>query len=174
MQNSRLRVRDHRVCRGGHSLGTALGTLTAAELAIVNPANVQDQVVSYTFVSPRVGLLDFASSFNNAVPVSYRLWNTLDIVPQTPTFPYSHVSGLGDAIVQTEPKLETLVVTPACEHSLTSYQWLLDPDNFPLDTECSDVVANVKVAAMAAAVGHTAAKHRASARMLRKAMAGHV
>jgi Lipase (class 3) len=157
----------------GHSLGGALGTLTAAELGIVNPANVRDKVVSYTFASPRVGLLDFASSFNDAVPVSYRIWNTLDIVSQTPTFPYIHVSGLGDAVVQTESQLETLVVTPACEHDLTSYQWLLDPDNFHLEMQCSDVATNLKVAAMALAVGHTAANHRASARALRKAMTGH-
>ena len=51
----------------GHSLGAALATLTAAELAIVNPSNVQDKVKIYTYASPRVGLPGFASSFNDAV-----------------------------------------------------------------------------------------------------------
>ncbi len=157
----------------GHSLGAALSTLAAAELAIVNPANIRDKIVSYTFGSPRVGFLDFASSFDDAVPVSYRVWNTLDIVPQTPTFPYIHVSGLGDGIVQTESQLETLVATPACEHHLTSYQWLLDPENFKLDAGCGEVAANLRVAPMAAIAGHTPAHHKASARALRKAFAGH-
>jgi hypothetical protein len=120
-----------------------------------------------------VGLLDFASSFDDAVPASYRIWNTLDIVPQTPTFPYIHVSGLGDAIIQTQAQIETLLVTPACEHHLTSYQWLLDPDNFQLDAGCADVAAHARVAVMAVIVGHTVVDQTVSARALRKAFVGH-
>jgi hypothetical protein len=42
----------------GHSLGGALATLAAAELAINNVAGSQTVLTSYTFGSPRVGLLD--------------------------------------------------------------------------------------------------------------------
>src|SRR5690242_7269124 len=109
----------------GHSLGAALATLTAADLALLNVAGVQDKLSIYTFASPRVGLLDFAASFNDAVPTSFRIWNTLDIVPELPTFPYIHVSGFGDGIIQTQDQLATLTLTPGCEHALTSYLWLL-------------------------------------------------
>ena len=157
----------------GHSLGGALATLAAAELAIVNPGGVQSKVVIYTFASPRVGLLDFAASFNDAVPTSFRIWNTLDIVPQLPPFPFIHVSGLGDTIVQTEQQLETLLVTPPCEHNLTSYQWLLDSTNFSLDAACSDVTIHESFAVMAATAGHGPAQQKASGRAMRKAFAGH-
>ena len=157
----------------GHSLGGALATLAAAELAIVNPGAVQSKVIIYTFASPRVGLLDFAASFNDAVPTSFRIWNTLDIVPQVPPFPFIHVSGLGDAIVQTEQQMETLVITPPCEHHLTSYQWLLDSTQFALDGDCSDFEAHAAVAAMALTAGHGPAAHKAGGRAMRKAFAGH-
>jgi hypothetical protein len=42
----------------GHSLGAALATLTAAQVAIQNPAGVKNRLIIYTFASPRVGLLD--------------------------------------------------------------------------------------------------------------------
>lgn len=150
----------------GHSLGAALATLAAAHLAIKNIANVQKVLTSYTFASPRVGLLDFAASFNNAVNTSFRIWNTLDIVPEVPTFPYIHVSGLGDPIAQTEPQLSTLVVTPVCEHNLESYQWLLDPADFRLGAPCTQAVHPALKAALAAPATPT------PGHVLRKAAAG--
>jgi len=120
----------------GHSLGGALATLAAAQLALNNPGGVQDQLEVYTFGSPRVGLLDFAASFNKAVKTSYRVWNALDVVPEVPTFPFIHVSGLGDTITQNEAQLTTLKPVPTCEHHVTTYQWLLDPDEFPLGPSC--------------------------------------
>ena len=157
----------------GHSLGAALATLAAAELALVNPSGIKDKVVIYTFASPRVGLLDFAASFNDAVPSSFRIWNILDIVPQFPTFPFIHVSGFGDSIVQTEQQLETLVYLPACEHHLTSYQWLLDPAGSQLADGCSEMAVQSAIAAMAADAGHGPDQRKQSARILRKACAGH-
>ena len=157
----------------GHSLGAALSTMAAAELAIVNPGGVQDKVISYTFASPRVGFLDFASSFDDAVPSSFRIWNILDIVPQFPTFPYIHVSGFGDSIIQTEQQLEQLVFSPPCEHHLTSYQWLLDAANFQLNADCVQATVQANIAAMAAKVGHGPAQQKRSARVLRKALSGH-
>jgi hypothetical protein len=120
----------------GHSLGAALSSLTAAQIVTTNPAGAGPNVTSVTFASPRVGLLDFASHFNNTVKTSYRVWNSLDIVPEVPVFPFVHVSGKGDELTQSESQLEQLTYTPSCEHSLTSYQWLLDSDNFQLDPKC--------------------------------------
>jgi triacylglycerol lipase len=156
----------------GHSLGAALATLAAAELALKDVAGVQKVLTVYTFASPRVGLLDFAASFDQAVPTSFRVWNTLDIVPQVPAFPYIHVSGLGDAIVQTEQQLSTLVFSPACEHHLTSYQWLLDAADFPLDSDCTQ--ATHPILTSAAMVGITRVRITGSARVLRRAQHGRV
>jgi hypothetical protein len=160
----------------GHSLGGALSTLASADLTINNLSGVQSKVTSYTFASPLVGLWDFAWSFNDAVPVSYRVWNTLDLVPQLPPFPYIHVSGHGDSIVQTQHQLETLVFSPGCEHSLVSYQWLLDAADFALDAGCTQTATPARVAATAAAVapGHSPGQHKASAKAMRKAYAGHM
>jgi hypothetical protein len=157
----------------GHSLGAALATLAAAELTIVNPNGVKSKVSIYTYASPRVGFLDFAASFDRAVPTSFRIWNILDIVPQFPTFPYIHVNGFGDSIVQTPEQLEQLLFTPPCQHHLADYQWLLDPAHFTIVAGCADVAAKAHVAAMAAAVGHGPAEHKTSARVLHKAFAGH-
>jgi hypothetical protein len=156
----------------GHSLGSALATLAAAELAINNVGGVRAALTIFTFASPRVGLLDFAASFNNAVNTSFRIWNTLDIVPEVPTFPYIHVSGLGDAIVQTEQQLATLLFTPACEHNLTSYQWLLDPADFAPPADCTQ--AGHPAVVTAAVATSTGAAAPNPARVLRKAASGRV
>jgi hypothetical protein len=103
-----------------------------------------------SFASPRVGLLDFASHFNGVVKTSYRVWNSLDIVPEVPTFPYIHVSGKGDELKQSQEQLSELAFNPACEHHLSSYLWLLDSANFQLDPSCT--VRSVH-SAMSAAAG---------------------
>ena len=121
----------------GHSLGSALATLAAAELAFLNVAGVKNKVTLYPFASPRVGLLNFARSFDKAVPSCVRIWNVLDIVPQVPPFPYIHVSGSGEPIVQTLEQLQRLAVNPRCEHILPDYLWLLDADDFAIDRRCS-------------------------------------
>jgi hypothetical protein len=134
----------------GHSLGAALSTLAAVQLATSNPSGVGPKVASLTFASPRVGLLDFASHFNHTVKTSYRVWNSLDLVPEVPTFPYIHVSGKGDELVQSHEQLGQLAFSPACEHHLSSYLWLLDPVNFHLDPSCQ---LGAKHSAMSAAAG---------------------
>lgn len=115
----------------GHSLGAALATLAAAELAARNTLGIKSALAVYTYASPRVGLLDFASWFHSNIPVSYRIWNLLDVVPEVPTFPFIHVGGLGDSLVQTQEQLRLLPKTPQSEHNLANYQWLLDPVAYP-------------------------------------------
>jgi hypothetical protein len=118
----------------GHSLGAALATLAAAQIAF-SSSPTGGLLELQTYASPRVGLLDFMTSFNHAVPTTFRIWNTLDIVPQVPTFPYIHV-GQSEELKQTQAQLQHLKVNPACEHHLTTYQWLLDAADFQVNADC--------------------------------------
>lgn len=82
----------------GHSLGGALATLSAVDIA----ANSAYSPVLFTFGSPRVGDPDFVNAFAKYVPRSYRIANLFDIVTHAPPpiyklpkrdkkFYYSHV-----------------------------------------------------------------------------------
>jgi triacylglycerol lipase len=73
----------------GHSLGGAVAILGA--LDIYNNMGFGLTPLMYTFAGPRVAAPDFASSFNNGIPVLYRIINTWDLVPQVPLPPYIHV-----------------------------------------------------------------------------------
>jgi triacylglycerol lipase len=63
----------------GHSLGAALSTLAAADLAINRVA-----VQLYNFASPRTGSPSFAGNFNQKVPTAWRTVNTEDLVTTVP------------------------------------------------------------------------------------------
>ena len=82
------------VCVTGHSLGGALATLFAADVA-ANMPQLQRRVCVYSFGSPRVGNEQFAREFNTNVPRSFRCRNKLDLVPRlplwSPALRYKHV-----------------------------------------------------------------------------------
>jgi predicted lipase len=63
----------------GHSLGGALSSLAAADLALTGAS-----VGTYNFASPRVGDPDFAGKFNASVAPHWRVVNTEDIVTTVP------------------------------------------------------------------------------------------
>jgi triacylglycerol lipase len=69
----------------GHSLGGALATLAACDIASNRPGT---DVVVYTFGSPRVGDPKFVRTYNRIVPVSFRIVNEFDIVPHLPPLMY--------------------------------------------------------------------------------------
>jgi triacylglycerol lipase len=122
----------------GHSLGGALATLAAAELAFSKDLALGNALTLYTFASPRVGFPDFATFFDKHIGAGYRVWNELDIVPQLPTFPpFMHVSGEGDKITQTAAQLSHLAQTIPCEHHIENYMWLLDPGSFSITSDCN-------------------------------------
>ncbi|MGA9490635.1 MAG: lipase family protein [Mycobacterium sp.] len=74
----------------GHSLGGALAVLAAPDVARNMPPNtIEPRLV--TFAGPRVGLSDFAASFNAAIESCFRVVNFLDLVPYLPPTPYVHV-----------------------------------------------------------------------------------
>lgn len=68
----------------GHSLGGALATLCAVDMA----ANTARTPVLFTFGSPRVGDPDFAKAFAKYVPNSYRIANLFDVVTHAPPYIY--------------------------------------------------------------------------------------
>lgn len=73
----------------GHSLGGAIATLAAADLFSLTP-----DLTLYTFGSPRVGDIKFASYFDKIVPDTFRIVNEKDLVPHIPQrfLGFRHVS----------------------------------------------------------------------------------
>ena len=65
----------------GHSLGAAIATLAALDIA-TNTAFTQPHV--YTYASPRVGNFDFANMYNQTIHHSLRVVNTNDLIPHFP------------------------------------------------------------------------------------------
>jgi hypothetical protein len=125
----------------GHSLGGALATLLALDLA----ANtVFSHPVVYTYGSPRTGDSLFASTFNQVVTNSYRIENRLDIVPKLPPPPvYQHVLEpyeLNPVRLFPLPAEILVDFTPTCEHALATYLYLLSRQSagpvITLDVNC--------------------------------------
>lgn len=117
----------NRLTIAGHSLGGALATMLALEANELNP-KVGLNMAVYTLASPAVGDEAFANYFDARVRNSFRVWNEYDIVPRAFWF-YTHVSGAGNEIVQTDQQYDEIAFSPPCEHGLTTYLWLLNPDN---------------------------------------------
>src|SRR6185312_14526418 len=68
-----------KVVATGHSLGGALSTLAAANLAMK-----QIDVHLYSFASPRTGSPSFADMFNQKILTAWRMVNTEDLVTTVP------------------------------------------------------------------------------------------
>ncbi len=67
----------------GHSLGSALATLAAIDLAQKFP-KLKEQIRLYTYGGPRVGNPTFAQMHSQMVPNSYRIFNLADTIPLSP------------------------------------------------------------------------------------------
>jgi len=67
----------------GHSLGAAIATLAAIDIAAQTP-ELKKQVQLYTYASPRVGDPAFARQHNRLVPNSYRVVNLADAITLVP------------------------------------------------------------------------------------------
>ena len=109
----------------GHSLGGALATLLALDVA----ANTRfKNPTVYTYASPRTGGPQFAATYNQVVPATTRVAGRLDLVPKLPLPPiYEHVLGLYELnSVQLGIPPKILIKTElVCLHILTSYLYLL-------------------------------------------------
>ena len=112
----------------GHSLGGALATLFALDVAANADAPFNDPAV-YTYASPRTGDTTFANMYNHLVPNTTRIANRVDLVPKLPLPPlYDHVQGFFDlSSVQLLPLPPKVLVNPnpVCSHILTTYLHLL-------------------------------------------------
>ncbi|OBI19139.1 hypothetical protein A5712_20335 [Mycobacterium sp. E2327] len=110
----------------GHSLGGALATLLALDLA----ANTTFAVPAvYTYASPRTGDSLFAATFDQVVKNSFRIANRLDIVTALPpTVDYEHVlnpTWLNPIRLLPLPPKVLVKYSVGCEHSLATYLYLL-------------------------------------------------
>lgn len=125
----------------GHSLGGALATLLALDVA-ANTTYTNPTV--YTFGSPRTGDSLFASTYDQVVKNSYRVANRLDIVPTLPPpVDYQHVLNpveLNPVQLLPLPPKVLVKFNPGCEHSLTTYMYLLSLESggpvIPLESTC--------------------------------------
>ena len=117
----------------GHSLGAAIATLCALDLA----AHSKFPLTVYTLASPRVGDLTFHNVYDSTVLNSFRVVNRLDIVPKTPPPPlYIHVGDESELI----PSGQVNQTIP-CEHHLTTYLNLLATEigtqaAYPIQSDC--------------------------------------
>ncbi len=132
-------VRSLTIC--GHSLGGALATLLALDVAANTTFNAP---TIFTYASPRTGDPAFAGTFNQVVKNSFRVANRMDLVPKLPLPPfYEHVNQEYDLNpIRLLPLPPKILVDPTlvCEHSLVSYLYLLSVvaggPVLALDPEC--------------------------------------
>ncbi len=68
----------------GHSLGAALATLAAIDLAIKIP-RLKNQIRLYTYAGPRIGDPQFAEMHSRLIPNHYRIINLADTIPLAPS-----------------------------------------------------------------------------------------
>lgn len=67
----------------GHSLGSALATILALDIALAVP-ELQSQLQVYVYASPRVGNPEFARSYAQILPNTFRITNLADPIPTMP------------------------------------------------------------------------------------------
>ena len=120
----------------GHSLGAALATLLAMDMAAHAPEQDSSGIALFTLASPRVGDLSFMQLFNHIVANAYRIENRLDIVPKTPPpLLYFHVGDETELIPSKQMKFDIV-----CEHHLPNYLNMLastiNLPGYPIAAEC--------------------------------------
>jgi len=67
----------------GHSLGSALATILALDIALAVP-ELQPQLQVYVYASPRVGNPEFVRSYAEILPNTFRITNLADPIPTMP------------------------------------------------------------------------------------------
>jgi hypothetical protein len=122
-----MKVPNHRLVITGHSLGSALATLTVP-LAVRIAGGLGGKVQHYNQASPRVGDPAFAAFFNSLDAPTYRLVNIEDVVPTLPdpesktegtVYYYQHVGSQASFSAQylSVPKNHD----PCCSYSYALY-----------------------------------------------------
>jgi hypothetical protein len=111
----------------GHSLGGALATLLALDVA-ANASSPFNNPTVYTYASPRTGDPTFVATYNHVVHDTTRIANRMDLVSKLPLPPlYVHVEGLFELnpVVLSIPPQVLVKAEIVCEHILTTYLFLL-------------------------------------------------
>jgi triacylglycerol lipase len=103
----------------GHSLGGALATLSALDVAVNSKFR---QPIVFTFGSPRVGNPQFVSTFNKTLNNSVRIVNVNDIVPLLPpkniSLPFFKISYRH---VQKKFPISFQFINPLDNHEIRNY-----------------------------------------------------
>lgn len=113
----------------GHSLGGGLASLCALDIQYNffpdNP-DQPEQVVCYTYGSPKVGNQDFVASYNRRVPQTFRIVNGGDGIPWLPRpwQGYAHVDTLFHVGGNVFLRVASFAV--AKDHYLSAYKNSLD------------------------------------------------
>ncbi len=110
----------------GHSLGGALATLFAVDVA-ANAAAPFNSPTAYTYASPRTGNPDFVTKYTELISTTYRFVDNVDLVPKLPAAPpYKHVTSqlVLDSLTLIPPRVR-LQPNPVCWHILSSYIYLI-------------------------------------------------
>ncbi|WP_336491817.1 lipase family protein [Methylobacterium nigriterrae] len=101
----------------GHSLGSALGTYLAYDLARL----IGDRVSACLFASPRTGNRAWVDAVNAALGDRYLVINyLLDLVPQLPTEGPDYSSALRSYTIKTGSAEAGIKVDPLCNHHVLS------------------------------------------------------
>lgn len=113
----------------GHSLGSALATLLALDVA----ANgVFAAPVVYTFASPAVGDKVFAGTYDRHIETSWRIANLNDVVPCLPPRLAGYVHVDAELPINSDDQSKHSV---SCWHQLRTYLHVFD-HNVALDSGC--------------------------------------
>lgn len=113
----------------GHSLGSALATLLAIDVA---GNSVFTNPTVYTFASPRVGDKVFAGTYDRLVPDTWRIANLMDIVTLLPPLVAGYVHVDSEVPINSDDRTSHHV---RCWHDLRTYMNTLD-SSVALDADC--------------------------------------
>jgi triacylglycerol lipase len=102
----------------GHSLGGALATLAAPDLACLVEPQYKKNLSVITFGAPKVGTKEFKKAFDALIPASSRVVTIYDPVPKLVINDFVHVK---DEVVVAAP-----VENPVTSHLLPQYVKALD------------------------------------------------
>jgi len=120
----------------GHSLGGPIASMLALVSVNRNSA-LQAPTTVYTFAAPAPGDETFRDYYDANAPLTYRVWNVLDPVPTAlQAFGYYQIAGEGIKLTPTWEQMEGYdFLSVICNHSLMTYQWLLN-SQWPLEPDC--------------------------------------
>jgi len=113
----------------GHSLGSALATLLAIDVA---GNGVFASPTVYTFASPRVGDKVFAGTYDSLISDSWRIANLMDIVTQLPPSFAGYVHVDAEVPINSDDRTKHTVT---CWHALLTYLNTLN-SSVALDADC--------------------------------------